>query len=446
MSEDPPTPLQRIAHGGFVRAAATGRVAAQAARLGLRRVLGRDPDDADALIGQKLAQELDQMKGLAMKVGQILSYMDGAVPPQVQEALRGLQRGGQPVAWEVLAGVVQEALGAPVAALFDSLDTVPAAAASVGQVHRGVYLGQPVAVKIQYPYVRATLSADFARISNLASLASLATRVDGPALARELRDRMLDECDYRREAAHQDLFANAYAADPDVRIPGVVHERTAETVITTAWADGEDFYTFLDRASQAEKNHVAKVLVRFAYTSLFGLGVLNADPHPGNYLFPQGTQVVFLDFGCVRVFTDAELDPERALMQTVLNDDRAGFRDALVNTGMVPDPHRFDFDLHYAMMRHLLEPYWRPTFQFTAEHIRRAMEYNQPSNPNLRRLAIPPAWIWQQRLMWGLHAVLARLDAQGGFSDVMRQALATRPGQGGQTDLRARVMPASVPG
>jgi hypothetical protein len=133
---------------------------------------------------------------------------------------------------------------------------------------------------------------------------------------------------------------------------------------------------------------------------------------------------VFLDFGCVHRFDADFLGGQRRLIEVVLADRRSEFVDALVDTGMVPTPDRFDFDLHWKLMCHELSPYRSSRFRFTTDWVRKGMEFSRPGNPNLRRLAIPPQWIWLERLVWGLHAVLARLDAEGPFADVMREALA----------------------
>ena len=236
---------------------------------------------------------------------------------------------------------------------------------------------------------------------------------------------MASECDYLLEARCQRAFRAAFAGDAEVYVPEVVDARTRATVLTTAWIDGQSFYDLARDAGAAERGRIGLVLARFAYRSLFGLGTLNADPHPGNYLVPTGGPVVFIDFGCVRAFEPGFVERERALARVVVEDRRSGFRDALLATGMVPRPERFDFDGHWALLCHQYAPYRQPRFAFTSDYIRRGMEYSGPSNPNLRRLAIPPAWIWVQRLIWGLHAVLARLGAEGGFAEVFRAALDT---------------------
>ncbi|WP_428263127.1 ABC1 kinase family protein [Haliangium sp.] len=412
--DDRPDSIRR---GWARRLASTARVATSAARLA---ITGRD---GDGRIGETLAHELDQMKGMAMKVGQILSYFDGILPPETHAALHRLQRGASPVAFATMAGVIEDALGAPPPELFERFDPEPIAAASIGQVYRARHRGREVAVKVQYPGIRDTMLADLGRMRGLSRIASLASAVDGPSLVAELGARMASECDYLFEARAQRAFRAAYAADPEVYVPEVIDERTAATVITSEWIDGRDFYELTRADDGAARTRVGLTLARIAYGSFYGLGTLNADPHPGNYLFPDSGRIVLIDFGCVRAFERGFIEGERALARVVVEDRRSDFRDAAIATGTVAKPDRFDFDHHWRMLCHLYAPYRAPRFAFTSDYIRRGMEYNGPSSPNARLLSIPPPWIWFQRLIWGLHAVLARLGADGPFADVFRAAL-----------------------
>lgn len=309
-------PDDRLRRGVGQRLWSTAKVAASAAKLAGQSLL-TERADADGAIGDALFGELDRMKGVAMKVGQILSYFDGALPEATHAALRRLQTGTEPLDFALVARVVEDTFGAPIAALYESFEERPIAAASVGQVHRARYQGQPVAVKVQYPGIAETMVSDFSRLTALSKLASLATAVDGPSLVRELAARMQNECDYEFEAEQQRYFRHAFRDDPEVRIPEVVAERTRRTVLTSAFEEGADLYTFAEHAPAQRRDAAGLLLARFAFHSLFGLGRLNADPHPGNYLFPE-RGVVFLDFGCVTVFEPEFIERERELFRVVI--------------------------------------------------------------------------------------------------------------------------------
>lgn len=439
MTEEPPF---LPGSGLLSRLRSAGRVGASAARLAARRLLGRS-GAVDGDLGEAMAAELDRMKGMAMKVGQVLSYIDGVLPEEAQTALRSLQRGVTSMPPEEARRVVEEALGAPVDALFDAWEDDPAAAASLGQVHRARLrdppvggadpseerAAGPVAVKIQYPGVADDIDEDFGRLRLLGRVASLPTAVDGLAIVEELRARVGEECDYRREADAQDAFRRAFADDPRVTIPAVVRSRTAETVLTTSWAEGRSLYEMAADADEEERRAVAATLLRFAHRSFFELCAINADPHPGNYLFPRpGTavrpgSVVFLDFGCVRRFDPAFVEAERRIARAVVDGRRREFRDAVVEAGRVPEAAGFDWALHWKVLRHQYGPYLDERFHFDTEWVREGMALNGPGNPNLVRLRFPPEWVWLQRLQWGLHAVLARLGAEGAFRDLFLRCL-----------------------
>lgn len=418
------TELDGVKRSWGQRLWSTGKIAAKAARLATRKLVGAE-GEADGRIGEALARELDNMKGMAMKVGQILSYFDGIMPEDAHKALRGLQQGMTPVSREQMLEVVEEAFGQPVEELFDTFPTKPIAAASIGQVYRTSFAGNDVAVKVQYPGIWDTIRSDFSMLNRLSKIASLATAVDGPAIVRELQERFGEECDYLREAAYQRAFSEAFASEPNIHIPSVYPERTRATVLTSEWCAGNDFYTFVEQSSQEERNRVSHLLVRFAYQSLYRWGTLNADPHPGNYLFGEDGHVFFLDFGCIRSFDASYLERDRNLARVVVNNERNLFNDALNETGIVAKPKSFDYDNHWELLRSQYQPYWEPNFHFTQEYIQKGMEYSRPSSPNLRKLAIPPEWIWLQRLQWGLHAVLVRLNANGSYRDSFHEALET---------------------
>lgn len=380
------------------------------------------------------------MKGMAMKVGQVLSYFDGLLADPAHEALRVLQRGATAMPYAKVVGVVAEDFGRPPEELFEAFGRDPVAAASIGQVHRARFEGREVAVKVQYPGLAESIAADIGRLRPLARLVSLGTAVDGPAIADDIAGRLAEECDYAVEAESQEWFRRAWASDPEVAIPGVVRECTSRRVLTTAWADGEDLYAFAGHAPQEDRDAAGRTLLRFGYGSLFGLGRANADPHPGNYLFPPGAPrdapVVFLDFGCVHRFEPAFLDVERGLARAVLDDDRAAFRRRLDTSGFIADRKGFDYDVQWRMHRLQYRPFRDPGFVYSPALIREAMELSGPSNPNLRRLRVSHEWVWLQRLVWGLHAVLARLAARGPFDGPFRDIL-DRPAEPGTREADA---------
>lgn len=399
------------------------RVAWTAGRLAGRRLFRREVGPKDLALGDHLTAQLDEMKGLAMKVGQIVSYLDVPLPDAVQDQLAALQTGQRGMPAEQTRAVIEQALGRPVEALFDDFDFEPIAAASIGQVHRARVDGRAVAVKVQYPTVAESFAKDLGSLGRVASLASLASAVDGTAIVGELGARLVEECDYEREARMQRAFAAAFADDPDVRIPEVLEDRSAQTVLTTAWVEGEDFEALRHHADPARRNQIAATLVRFTYRSLLEFAAIQADPHPGNFLFVPGGPVAFLDFGCVRAFDPEFVAAIRQMAAALRDDDRASFREATLAMGLVGRPRKFDYDHFYMVMEHLHRPLLVPHFRFDRSYVREAMALNGPTSPNARTMAMPPAYIWVARLQWGLWSVLTRLRAEGSFRGLLDELL-----------------------
>jgi hypothetical protein len=218
------------------------------------------------------------------------------------------------------------------------------------------------------------------------------------------------------------MAAAALATDPALVVPRVFSDRCGEAVLTTAWRTGRGFAALVD-AEPAERDAAARTLARFPWTTLFRHGFLHADPHPGNFLFPGGAAVVVLDWGALRRFSAAELDPFRALVTALLDDRRAAFRDALIATGLAPRPDRFDFDAAWEMFTWLYAPWKAPRFRFERTWWEAGRRWTGPGNPNQRTQGVPPAWVWLLRVQWGLAAVLTRLGAEGAFGEDLREAL-----------------------
>lgn len=391
--------LDRLPQGALSRFASGTRVVGALAAAAARRLGGGDEQELGQALGDRLVGELDRMKGVAMKVGQILSTIDAGLPDSTTAALARLQRGAQPLDPAQIARVVEEAFGRPPAHLFERWDDEPIAAASIGQVHRARFRGREVAVKVRYPGVREAMEADLGRVGVVAAMASLATAVDGQALVAELRGRFSEECDYRREAAW--LAAVGPCLPDGVEVPEVIAERCAETVLTTAWVDGRAVTEALDADA-------GRRLLATGWFTLLRHGFLHADPHPGNHLARPDGRLALLDWGCVRVVAAEEVNRLRDLVRAVVTDDRARYAHALARSGLIGDP-RFDADASWGMHRWLLAPYLTPAHTFGREWMAEGSRWTGPAAPNQRYLSLPPLWIWLLRHLVGTHTTLGRL-------------------------------------
>jgi predicted unusual protein kinase regulating ubiquinone biosynthesis (AarF/ABC1/UbiB family) len=413
--------------GGFRRlwstASLTSKLGAKAAKRMLRKKAAADDEATDEraiAAARKLVARMGHLKGLVMKAGQIASYMPGTLPPAAQEVMAERQAHSTPMAFAKLDDVVHAELGARARERFDDFDERPFAAASIGQVHRARHRGEAVAVKIQYPGIEDAIRSDLKMVGVIARLSSIGSPLDGAALAAELRDRLVEECDYEREAASQALFARLLASIDGARVPRVIGERSARRVLTTSLADG----TRLADVPPALRDRAALVIYRACFELIFRRAIFNADPHPGNYLVGADGGVTFLDFGCVRQFDVEMIRRWRAMARAILDGDRAGFREGFTALGFVGKEKGFDWDYQWDAMRFLYRPYLEPDFRYDARFVADSFGVLMFDNPNRFRIAMPPAWLFLNRLQWGLNAVLAQLGASGPWRAAIEDILA----------------------
>jgi predicted unusual protein kinase regulating ubiquinone biosynthesis (AarF/ABC1/UbiB family) len=223
----------------------------------------------------------------------------------------------------------------------------------------------------------------------------------------------------------QRRFAGIVAGRADAAVPDVIAERSSRRVITSAFSEGRRFADFASVASRDERDRAGLTIFDVCFTAIFRHGLMNGDPHPGNYLFEPGGRVVFLDFGCVREFDAQHLATWRAMARGLLSDDRAAFREAFLAAGFVSNARRFDWDDAWRMMRFLYEPVLTPRHTFSHEWVRRSFDIMLWSNKNKLTTAMPPAWLFANRLQWGLYSVLATLGASGDFGTPYRAAIAS---------------------
>ncbi|MBI5508096.1 MAG: AarF/ABC1/UbiB kinase family protein [Deltaproteobacteria bacterium] len=404
-------PTSRLA-----RLARAARAALKVGRLAGRGGAQTPPDtapdgDLDALA--ELVAELGQLKGIAMKAGQILSYVDLELPPALKTAFSVLQTHAPPMAAARVREIIGAELGPRGARLIETLEPEPLAAASIGQVHRARLAdGTRVAVKVQYPEIEQALGNDF---SVARATTRLITAIAGnktpAAFAREVSSLILAECDYRREARMQQRFAAAFAGHPTLLIPAVHPELSARRVLTTTFVDGLYFDAWLAAApTAAERHRVGTALFEFYIGSLYRLGLFNADPHPGNYLFLKDGRVAILDHGCVREFAPAFVATLARLSGALASADDRALAAVLAELGIYP---RGKDGL--ASLRALFTAFYGPMLvdrvQPMQPRVLSSMRELLESKRRLLSIDLPGEFPFLLRIRFGLMSVLARIGA-----------------------------------
>jgi predicted unusual protein kinase regulating ubiquinone biosynthesis (AarF/ABC1/UbiB family) len=305
---------------------------------------------------ERMVETLGRMKGAAMKIGQLASFIDTEfLPPEYrdlyQEQLATLRTSAPPMPWKKVEKVLREEWAEPVSELFEDFSEEAAAAASIGQVHHAVLCdGREVAVKIQYPGVADAIAADMQNAGMLMRMAkALAPGLDAKAAADELKERVMEELDYELEAQKQRSFARGYRDHPFVFVPDVVTRLSTTRVLVTEWVDGVGFDEVVARP-QEERDRFGEIVYRFCFGSIYHLQHFNADAHPGNYLLMPDGRVAFLDFGMTKHLDTEQIELEIAALAAVFDDDPERLRVALHDLGFLRDPRKVDAE---ELMRHV---------------------------------------------------------------------------------------------
>ena len=396
--------------------------AALAAEGAVRRLAGQDSEQVAGRLRERNAARtrrvLGELKGGALKAGQLLSTVEALFPQDPEstwrEALSGLQESNAALPFAEIEPVLRAELGPRWRDLFVSFGEQAVAAASIGQVHRAEWAGgRPVAVKVQYPGVREALISDVRVLSLMSRGAALVARgLALPPLVTELRDRLTEELDYEHEARTQSRFATAYFGDPDVLVPSVV--RATPRVIVMDWLDGTPLSAVARSGTQDERDRAAGLYQRFLVSGPARAGLLHTDPHPGNFRMLADGRLGVLDFG-----SSLEL-PEMPgtfgrLLRALLDDDPEAVLRQLRADGFV----RPGVQLDVAMLVDYMSPFSVParheTFRFSREWLRGEFaRVNDPRNPEFGvalKLDLPAEHLFTHRVWLGMVGVLCQLEA-----------------------------------
>ncbi len=312
------------------RAARYARVGANvggvAAKIAATRLLGRDGNNAKN--ANQLTAVLGGLKGPIMKVAQLMATIPDLLPPEYAAELATLQSEAPPMGWAFVKRRMNAELGAGWQEKFGEFEHKPAAAASLGQVHRArSHDGKDLACKLQYPDMKSAVEADLRQLGWLFAIRSrMDTAIDTSEIAKEIGERLREELDYVHEAKHAALYADMLAKVPEVRVPGVWPELSTGRLLTLDWLEGNKLLTYKDD-SLAVRNRLATAMFKAWWLPFSRHGVIHGDPHLGNYTVfsekgsPQGINL--LDYGCVRIFPPKFVGGVVDLYNGLLHDDHA---------------------------------------------------------------------------------------------------------------------------
>ncbi|MGE4372539.1 MAG: ABC1 kinase family protein [Xanthobacter sp.] len=403
-----------------------------AARMAGSRLLGGSAGgEANAAA---LATALGGLKGPLMKVAQLMATVPDVLPPEYAAELQKLQSDAPPMGWSFVKRRMRAELGPDWEQCFSSFERKPAAAASLGQVHRAVTLeGDPVAVKLQYPEMQAAVEAD---LNQLDFLFSLHRRMDGAIdtreIAREIGERVREELDYRREAKHVALYAHILAHEPGVRVPRIHPELSTGRLLTMAWLEGEKILAFKEHALD-ERNLLARAMFTAWWMPFSRFGVIHGDPHLGNYTVfrdevgaPGGINL--LDYGCIRIFPPAFVAGVVDLYRGLLDGDEARVVHAYETWGFVGLKREL-IEVLNIWARFIYGPLMDDRVRTIADGVEpgqygRAQAFEVHSA--LKRLGpvtVPREFVFMDRAAIGLGAVFLHLRAELNFHALFEAAI-----------------------
>ncbi|MEV8513979.1 AarF/ABC1/UbiB kinase family protein [Dactylosporangium sp. NPDC051484] len=431
MTEIPRGAVARTARLASLPLGLAGRAA-----LGLgKRVTGMAADVVSADVQRRTAEHLfsvlGQLKGGAMKMGQALSVFEAALPEELagpyRAALTKLQEAAPPLPAASVHRVLSESLGEDWRSMFKEFDDKPAAAASIGQVHRAIWAdGRSVAVKVQYPGAGDALRSDLNQLARFAGLfKAIQPGLDVKPLVQEIRDRVTEELDYELEARSQTTFAEAFDGDPDIYVPPVL--ASSPRVLVTEWVEGKPLSAIISGGSEEERDRAGHLMALLHFSAPARAEMLHADPHPGNYRLLADGRLGVLDFGAVAHLPGGHPEVIGRLTRLALTGDSQAVLEGLQQEGFIKIDAKVDAPAVLGYIRPMLDPIAEEEFQFTRAWLRaeagRLANPKSPAYTLSRQLNLPPSYMMVHRVTLGSIGVLCQLEARAGYRGILTEWL-----------------------
>jgi len=402
-----------------------------AARVAATRLFNRQGDDLSN--AKALTEALGGLKGPIMKVAQLMATVPDALPPEYAEELQKLQSEAPPMGWAFVKRRMQSELGAGWESRFRSFDKVPAAAASLGQVHRAVSLGgEPLAVKLQYPDMQSAVEADLNQLQVLFALhRQMDTAINTSEIFKEIGARIREELDYDREAKHALLYADVLKDEPLVRVPSIHRDLSTRRLLTLGWLTGNKLLTYKDHP-QEDRNRISEAMFNAWWLPFSRYGVIHGDPHLGNYtVFEEDGRpggINLLDYGCVRIFPIRFMGGVLDLYHGLLENDEARLVHAYETWGF-RNLRKELVEVLNIWARFIYGPILDDRVRTIADGVRPG-EYGRKEafqvHQELKRkgpVTIPQEFVFMDRAAIGLGGVFLHLEARLNFYELFNRAI-----------------------
>jgi predicted unusual protein kinase regulating ubiquinone biosynthesis (AarF/ABC1/UbiB family) len=430
-------PTSRVGRTARIGGLAAGQAIRQA---GTRAAnVTRSKDGRDAALerrhieaAEQIVTALGSMKGAAMKVGQVMSFLDvGLVPEEYREEfqhkLAALRNAAPTVTFKDMRKVIEQELDEPLAEVFDEFDQEPIAAASIGQVYRATLTdGRRVAVKVQYPGVAAAVRADMQNLGLILRLAKrIAPGMDPKAIGEEIRNRVGEELDYELEAQNQRTLARIFRGHTFIKIPEVVTSLSRERVMVSEYVEGTGFED-LKGYPQEQRDRIGEILFRFYFGCLYRHHQFSGDPHPGNSMLLDDGRMAFIDFGLFKRMPPGTVELEIEIARAIVEGDTDTIMRLGSEVGFFPEPEKFNPDRVLAHFRAATSWYTCDrAIELTPDYATQVLiDMSDPRSEyfgQLRHESAPPDHLFGRRMEVLTLAVISQLRARGNFHRIARE-------------------------